>query len=145
MKIALASDHGGLELKNHLVKFLQENGYETIDFGTNSLESCDYPDYAYKAALSIKNGEADLGIVVCTSGIGVSIVANKVQTVRCALVTCVEDAISSKEHNHANCLAMGQRRVSKELAEKIVLAWLNTSYGEGRHERRVEKIKALEV
>jgi ribose 5-phosphate isomerase B len=133
MKIALACDHGGLELKNHLVKFLQENGYETIDFGTNSLESCDYPDYAYKAALSIKNGEADLGIVICTSGIGVSIVANKVQTVRCALVSCVEDAISSKEHNHANCLAMGQKRVSKELAEEIVLAWLNTSYGEGRH------------
>lgn len=144
MRIAFAADHGGVELKEHLVSFLNSKGYETIDFGTNSSESCDYPDFAYKAALSVANGESDYGIVICTSGIGVSIVANKVKGVRCALVSAVDEAKTTKEHNHANCLALGQKKVSKELAEEIVMAWLETSYGDGRHIRRVEKISKIE-
>ena len=145
MKISLGSDHGGLELKNHLVSFLKDNGHEVIDYGTDCSESCDYPDYAYKAASAIRDGLVDYGIVICTTGIGVSIVANKVLGVRCSLVTSVEDAILTKEHNNSNCLALGQKNVSKELSEKIVTAWLNASFAGGRHERRVEKIKAIEV
>lgn len=144
MKIALASDHGGLNLKNHLFSYLTEKGYEIIDFGTDCSESCDYPDYAHKAALSIKNGEAKFGIVICTTGIGVSIVANKVKGVRCALVTNVEDAILTRQHNDSNCLALGQKNISNELGEQIVDAWLNTSFEGGRHLRRVEKILKIE-
>lgn len=144
MRIALAADHGGVELKSHLVSFLNSKGYETIDFGTNTTDSCDYPDFAHKAALSVANGESEYGIVICTSGIGVSIVANKVKGIRCALVSSVLEAKTTKEHNHANCLALGQKKISKELAEEIVMAWLNTSYGDGRHVRRVEKIRKIE-
>ena len=144
MRISLGSDHGGLDLKNHLVSFLTNNGHEVIDCGTNSLESCDYPDFAYKAAALIRDGVVEYGIVICTTGIGVSIVANKVSNVRCALVTSVEDAVLTKEHNNSNCLALGQKNVSKELSEQIVTAWLNAKFTGGRHERRVEKIKLIE-
>ena len=144
MRISLGSDHGGLDLKNHLVSFLINNGHEVIDCGTNSLESCDYPDFAYKAAALIRDGVVEYGIVICTTGIGVSIVANKVSNVRCALVTSVEDAVLTKEHNNSNCLALGQKNVSKELSEQIVTAWLNAKFTGGRHERRVEKIKLIE-
>lgn len=144
MKIAFAADHGGFELKNHLLSFLKEKGYETIDFGTNSNDSCDYPDYALKAALSVSRGEADYGIVICTTGIGVSIVANKVKGVRCALVTNVEDAILTRKHNNTNCLALGRKNVSNELGEKIVEAWLTTEFEGGRHIRRIEKIIKIE-
>ena len=144
MRISLGSDHGGFDLKKHLVSFLKNNGHEVIDCGTNSLESCDYPDFAYKAAVLIRDGVVDRGIVICTTGIGVSIVANKVSNVRCALVTSVEDAILTKEHNNSNCLALGQKNVSKELSEQIVTAWLNAEFTGGRHENRVEKIKLIE-
>lgn len=144
MRIAFGADHGGIELKRHLISFLKSKGYDIIDFGTDSLDSCDYPDFAYKAALSIQTGEADFGIVICTSGIGVSIVANKVKGVRCALVSTADEARITKEHNHANCLALGQKKVSKDIAEEIVMAWLDASYGDGRHLRRVEKINKIE-
>lgn len=144
MKIAFASDHGGFELRKHLMEFACLQGYEVIDFGTSSKESCDYPDFAYQAALSVKNHEADYGIVVCTTGIGVSIVANKVKGVRCALVNTVEDAILTKQHNNTNCLALGQKNVSNELAEKILCAWLDAKFLGGRHENRVNKIKEIE-
>ena len=144
MRIAFAADHGGVELKEHLVSFLNSKGYETIDFGTNSSESCDYPDFAYKAALSVANGESDYGIVICTSGIGVSIVANKVKGVRCSLVTNVEDAVLTKEHNNSNCLALGAKNVSPELAVEIVDAWLSAEFAGGRHLNRVNKIKLVE-
>lgn len=145
MKISLGSDHGGLDLKNHLVSFLINKGHEVIDYGTDCQDSCDYPDYAYKAACAIRDGIVDYGIVICTTGIGVSIVANKVLGVRCALVTSVEDAILTKKHNNSNCLALGQKNTSNQLAEEIVEAWLNTSFAGGRHGRRVDKIKAIEV
>ena len=144
MRIALGSDHGGLELKNHLVSYLTGNGYEVLDFGTYTNDSCDYPDYAYPAALAIKNNQADFGIVICTTGIGVSIVANKVKGVRCSLVTNVEDAILTKEHNNSNCLALGAKNVSLELAVDIVDAWLNAEFAGGRHLNRIKKISIVE-
>ena len=144
MRIALGSDHGGLELKNHLVSYLSKNGHEVLDFGTYTNDSCDYPDYAYPAALAIKNGQADCGIVICTTGIGVSIVANKVKGVRCSLVTNVEDAILTKEHNNSNCLALGAKNVSLELAVDIVDAWLNAEFAGGRHLNRIKKISIVE-
>ena len=144
MKIALASDHGGFSLKKHIKEYLNSNGYEIIDFGTDNEESCDYPDYAHQAALSVSKGEAQYGIVICTTGIGVSIVANKVKGVRCALVTNVEDARLTRQHNDTNCLAMGRKNVSNELGVEIVETWLNTSFDGGRHVRRVEKILKIE-
>ena len=145
MKIALASDHGGLKLKTHLKNFLTKEGHEILDFGTDTTDSCDYPDYAYKAASSLSNNEVDRAIVICTTGIGVSIVANKVKGVRCALVTNLEDAVLTRQHNDTNCLALGQKNVSNELGEKIALTWLNTEFEGGRHIKRVEKIMNLEV
>ena len=144
MRIALGSDHGGLDLKNYLVDYLKQTGHVVVDYGTYTDESCDYPDFAYPAALSVSNGEADYAIVVCTTGVGVSIVANKVKGIRCSLVTNVEDAIITKEHNDSNCLALGSRNVSFELAKDIVDAWLNASFSGGRHLRRVNKIKVIE-
>jgi ribose 5-phosphate isomerase B len=144
MRISIASDHGGLELKNHIITYLTSKGYEMVNFGTDTKDSCDYPDFAYKAASSVGKGEVDYGIVICTTGIGVSIVANKVKGVRCALVTKVEDAILTRQHNNTNCLAMGQKNVSNELGEQIVDAWLNTAFEGGRHTRRVEKISKIE-
>ena len=144
MRIALGCDHGGLELKNHLVSYLKSKNHDVIDYGTYTKDSCDYPDYAYPAALSLKNGEVDYAIVICTTGIGVSIVANKVKGVRCSLVTTVEDAVLTKEHNDSNCLALGAKNVSFELAIDIVDAWMNTVFAGGRHQNRVNKIKVVE-
>ena len=144
MKIALGSDHGGLELKNHLVAYLMSKNHEVVDYGTYTKDSCDYPDYAYPAALSLGNHEVDYAIVVCTTGIGVSIVANKVKGVRCSLVTNVEDAVLTKEHNNSNCLALGAKNVSLSLAEDIVDAWLSAEFTGGRHMGRVNKIKLIE-
>ena len=144
MKISFGSDHGGLELKNHLLSYLKTKGYEVIDFGTKISDSCDYPDYAYPAAKSLSLGEVDYAIVICTTGIGVSIVANKVKGVRCSLVTNVEDAILTKEHNDSNCLALGAKNVSFKLGEEICDAWLNATFAGGRHVNRVNKIKQVE-
>lgn len=145
MRIALGCDHGGLELKNHLVSYLKSKNHDVIDYGTYTKDSCDYPDYAYPAALSLKNGEADYAIVICTTGIGVSIVANKVKGVRCSLVTNVADAVLTKEHNNSNCLALGAKNVSLSLAEDIVDAWLSAEFAGGRHLNRVNKISVVEV
>ena len=144
MRISFGSDHGGLELKNHLVTYLSKKGYDTIDFGTYTKDSCDYPDFAYAAAKSLSDGEVDYAIVICTTGIGVSIVANKVKGVRCSLVTNVVDAILTKEHNDSNCLALGAKNVSFELGEQICDAWLNASVQGGRHNNRVNKITLVE-
>ncbi len=144
MRIALGSDHTGLDLKNHIIDYLKSNGHEIIDYGTYTNESCDYPDYAYPAALSLSKGEVDYAIVICFTGIGVSMVANKVKGVRCSLVTNVEDAVLTKEHNDSNCLALGAKNVSFELAEDIVDAWMNAVFAGGRHINRVKKIKVVE-
>lgn len=144
MKVALASDHGGFNLKHFLKDYLLSEGYEVVDYGTDSLESCDYPDYVYPAAKAVIKKQVDFAIVICTTGIGASIVANKVRGVRCALVTNVCDAILTREHNNSNCLALGAKNVSNDLAKEIVDAYLHTEFAGGRHLRRIEKIKVIE-
>ena len=144
MKISFGSDHAGLGLKKQIMEYLTTQGHEVVDYGTYTNDSCDYPDYAYPAALSVSEGKADCAIVVCYTGIGVSIVANKVKGVRCSLVTSVEDAVLTKEHNDSNCLALGAKNVSFELAKDIVDAWLTTTFTGGRHLNRVNKIKVIE-
>ena len=141
MKIALASDHGGVELKNLLRDYLVSKGYEVRDFGTEGKESCYYPDFARPAALSVANGECGKGIIVCTTGIGVSIVANKIKGVRCALCTNVDMATMSRRHNDANVLAMGQKYVTFELAKLMTDAFITTEFDGGRHRARVNKIE----
>ncbi len=144
MKIALACDHGGLNLKNDVYAYLEECDYEVVDFGCNSLDSCDYPDYALPAAEAVASGECDKGIVICSTGIGVSIVANKVPGVRCAHCHDVYCAEFTRRHNNANMLAMGEKVVGKGYALLIVETFLSTEFEGGRHERRVNKITDIE-
>lgn len=141
MKISIASDHGGLQLKNAVKKHLTELEYEVVDYGTYNEDSCDYPDFGVRAALAVAKGECEKGIVVCTTGIGMSMVANKVKGVRCALCTSVDMAVMTRKHNNANVLALGQKYVTVRLAKVIVDAFLTTEFEGGRHELRVEKIE----
>lgn len=143
MKIAMASDHGGLDLKNRVKQYLEECGHQVVDFGTYTADSCDYPDFARPCAEAVANGSCERGIVVCTTGIGVSIVANKVKGVRCALCTNSDMATMTRRHNNANVLAMGQRYVDFDTAKQIVIAFLSTPFDGGRHQRRVDKIETL--
>ena len=144
IKIAVASDHGGLNLKNKIKKYLQSNGYEITDFGTDSTENCDYPDFALPAAEAVAFGKCDRGIIVCTTGIGVSMVANKVPGVRCALCHDTFGTELTRKHNDANVLALGEKAVEESDALKIVDIFLNTEFEGGRHQRRVDKISAIE-
>ncbi|CAH2031002.1 allose-6-phosphate isomerase/ribose-5-phosphate isomerase B [Trichlorobacter ammonificans] len=144
MKIALGSDHGGVALKQVLIQFLQERDIEVADAGTNSDESVDYPDFGERVALLVVHGEADAGIVVCGTGIGISIAANKVPGIRAALVTSPEMARLAKEHNNANVLALGGRILDDATATACVAAWLDASFEGGRHQRRLDRITALE-
>lgn len=144
MKIAMACDHGGLRLKNVLKEYLLDNGYEVEDFGTNSEDSCDYPDYAGKAAKAVASGVCDKGVVVCGTGIGVSITANKVNGIRCALCHDVFSAKATRAHNDSNMIAMGQRVIGEGLALEILKAWLSTEFEGGRHVQRIEKMMAYE-
>lgn len=144
MKIAIASDHGGFELKAVIKKYLEEKANEVTDLGTDSAESCDYIDFAEKCASSVIGGEADFGIVVCGTGIGISIAANKVKGIRCALCYSPETARLSKEHNNANMIALGGRTTSDEQALAIVDAYMAAEFQGGRHQRRIDKISALE-
>lgn len=144
MKIALASDHAGFTLKEEIKKHLEKLNIAYIDYGTNSLESVDYPDYAYPACLSVKNNECDYGILVCYTGIGMSIVANKVKGIRAALVSTLDQASLTRMHNNANVLCLSQKETELQLALSIVDTFLNTSFEKGRHERRVNKIMEIE-
>ena len=144
MKIAIACDHGGFRLKNVLIENMKAQGVEVVDFGTYSEESCDYPDYASKAAKAVANGECDRGGGVCGTGIGVSITANKVKGIRCALCHDVFSAKATRAHNDANMIAMGQRVIGEGLAVEILNAWLHTEFEGGRHIKRIEKMMALE-
>ena len=145
MKISMACDHGGLALKEHLKAHLLERGFEVVDFGTDSTESCDYPDYARPAAEAVASGECDRGILVCTTGIGVSITANKVPGIRCALLSDVMSARLTREHNDTNMMAIGAGVVGEKLALEILDTWLDTEFsGEPRHQRRIDKVMALE-
>lgn len=144
MKISIACDHGGFALKETVKDVLTKEGYEVKDFGTYNTESCDYPDFAAPAARAVADGECEKGIVICTTGIGVSIVANKIKGVRCALCTTVLQAEMTRKHNDTNILALGAGITGQNLALKIIDVWLNTDFEGGRHQRRVDKITSLE-
>lgn len=144
MQIGLASDHGGFELKEEIKSLLKSLGIEPIDMGTFSEDSVDYPDYGILVAEKVSNGELEKGILICGTGIGMSIVANKFKNVRAALANDLYSARFSREHTDANILVIGGRIVGKELAKEIVRTWLNTPFAGGRHKRRLQKIEALE-
>ena len=144
--IAIACDHGAYALKETLKKHLEKKGLEYKDFGTNSLDSCDYPDFAAPAAQAVASGECDRGIVLCTTGIGVSITANKVKGIRCALLSDVMSARLTREHNDTNMMALGAGIVGKNLALEIVDTWLTTEFShDERHQRRIDKLMAVET
>lgn len=145
MKIALACDHGGLALKNAVADWLGKNGYEVVDFGTDSAASCDYPDFALKAAEAVAAGECTYGVLVCTTGIGISIAANKVRGVRCALCSEPLSAKMTRLHNDANMLALGGGMIGVNLGLEIVKTFLETPFSaEEKHVRRIGKIAAIE-
>ncbi|HIT33973.1 MAG TPA: ribose 5-phosphate isomerase B [Candidatus Faecousia intestinigallinarum] len=145
MKIAIGCDHGALALKNTLVEHLQKGGHTVTDFGTYTPDSCDYPDFAAAAARAVAAGECERGIVLCTTGIGVSIAANKVQGIRCALLSDVLSARMTRLHNDTNMMALGAGIVGPSLALEIADTWLSTPFsGEARHQRRIKKLMELE-
>jgi len=144
LKVALGADHAGYELKEKVKKYLLSKGVETVDLGTGSTESVDYPDFAVKVAEEVAQKKVDWGVLVCKSGIGMSIAANKVKGVRAAVVRTVEDTKLARGHNDANLLALSGAFTSEEEAKKIVDAWMKTEFEGGRHERRVGKIIELE-
>ncbi len=144
MKIAVACDHGGLNLKRKIIAYLKEKNYQVKDFGTDEFASCDYPDFALPAAEAVASGECERGIVVCSTGIGVSIVANKVPGVRCAHCHDSYCAEFTRLHNDSNVLALGEKVVGEGYALKIVEMFLTTEFEGGRHQRRVDKITEIE-
>ena len=143
MKIAIGSDHAGFRYKSMIAEMLRNGGHEVMDFGTTSEERADYPDYAYATAEAVGAGTCEAGVLVCGSGIGVAITANKVDGVRAATCISVEMAKLSRQHNNANVVCIGERLVSPELAREIVREFLGTSFEGGRHEDRVKKIHDL--
>ena len=145
MKISIGCDHGALALKNKVVAHLTAQGHEVMDFGTHTPDSCDYPEFAAAAAKAVASGECEKGIVLCTTGIGVSISANKVDGIRCALLSDIMSARMTREHNDTNVMALGAAVVGPMLAMEIADTWLTTEFSHGeRHQRRVDKIMALE-
>jgi len=145
MKIAIGCDHGALDLKNAMIKHLEKQGHQVINFGTDTLDSCDYPDFAAPAAKAVASGQCDKGIVLCTTGIGVSITCNKVKGIRCALLSDVMSARMTREHNDTNMMAIGAGVVGQMLALEIADTWLGTEFShQERHQRRIDKLMALE-
>ena len=145
MKIAVACDHGGLNLKKAVIAYVEKLGHEVVDFGTHTTDSCEYPDYAGPAAEAVASGEGERGILVCSAGIGVSIVANKVRGIRCAHCHDTYCAKYTRLHNDANMIAFGEKVVGEGLMQELVYTFLTTEFEGGeRHERRVAKISALE-
>jgi len=144
MKVVIASDHGGVNIRQEIIKLMDEMGIEYEDLGAECGVSVDYPDYALPVARKVASGEVDRGILVCGTGIGMSIAANKVEGIRCALVHDTFSAKATREHNDSNVLAMGERVIGPGLARDIAKIWLTTEFEGGRHENRVNKIKAIE-
>lgn len=144
MKIAIGCDHGGITLKDSIVNYLEERRVQIEDFGTFGTESVDYPDFAYKVARSVADGKADKGILMCGTGIGISIAANKVNGIRCALCHNTETARLTALHNDSNILAMGGRVIDSDTAVNIVKTWLDTPFEGGRHVNRINKISEIE-
>ena len=141
IKIAIGCDHAAFEEKEKLKYFLRQSGYEVLDVGTNSKESVDYPKYGHSVAKMVSENIADKGIVICGSGIGISIAANKIKGIRAALCTSIEHAEMSKKHNNANILALGARMTEYDLLEKITNVWLNSKFEGGRHLNRINMIE----
>ncbi len=144
MKISMGSDHGAFAMKEHLKQYLTEQGHQVVDCGTYSTDSCDYADFAKAAAQLVASGDCDRGIVMCTTGVGISIAANKVRGIRCALCSEPYSAEMTRRHNDANMLAMGGALIGPNMADRIVDVFLNTEFEGGRHARRVGKIMAIE-
>ena len=145
MKIAIGNDHSAVELKNIIVDFLKEKGIEVLNLGTDSSESCDYPVYGEKVGRAVVSGEADLGIAICGTGLGISLAANKVKGVRACVCSEPYTAVMSRRHNDANMMAIGAGFTGEKLAERMVEVFLSTDSEGGRHARRVDKIMALEA
>ena len=145
MKISIACEHGALALKNELLTYLTGKGYQVTDFGTHTKDSCDYPEFAAAAAKAVADGTCVKGIVLCTTGIGVSIAANKVKGIRCALLSDLMSARLTREHNDTNMMAIGAGMVGQLQALQIVDTWLGTEFShDARHQRRIDKVMALE-
>lgn len=144
MKIAIAADHGGFELKDSMVEYIKSLGNEVVDLGTNSSDSVDYPDYAKKVCEEIQKGNSDLGILICGTGIGMSLAANKFEGIRAACVSDVYSAKMSRNHNNANVLCIGARVIGDEVTKLIIKTFLENEFEAGRHQRRVDKIMAFE-
>lgn len=144
MRVALASDHAGFPLKEKLKELLSEMGHTYTDFGTDSEERCDYPDFAFPASEAVSSGECEVGILVCGSGVGMSICANKVRGIRAALCSNTDVARLSRLHNNANILCLGARLTPQDVAFEIVRTWLQTNFEGGRHQRRLNKITDYE-
>ena len=144
MKIAIAADHAGFALKEQLRRRLAEEGHEVVDFGTESADSCDYPDFAQPVAMNVAHGRADRGILVCSTGIGMAIAANKIEGVRAAPAQSEDEVRLTREHNDANVLTIGARYLDEPKAAALIHTFLNTEFAGGRHARRVAKIAQLE-
>ena len=144
MKIGIGNDHSALELKAEIIDFLKEKGHEVVDYGTNSPESCDYPIYGEKVARAVAAGEVEKGILICGTGLGISLAANKVEGIRAVVCSEPFTAKMSRAHNDCNILVFGARVVGAELAKMIVDTWLNTEFEGGRHQRRVDLIMDIE-
>ncbi len=145
MRIGIGNDHAAVELKNQIKDHIEANyGYEVVNFGTDSSESVDYPVYGEKVARAVASGDVDLGIVICGTGLGISLAANKVKGIRCCVCSEPYTARMSRAHNDCNMLAFGARVVGLDLAKMIVDTWLATEFEGGRHQRRVDLIKAIE-
>ncbi|CAM4238560.1 ribose 5-phosphate isomerase B [Paenibacillus phoenicis] len=144
MKVVIANDHGGLMLKRELASLLREMNAEVVDLGCDTQDAVDYPDYAIRAAAMVANGEAERGILICGTGIGMSIAANKVPGIRCALAHDVFSAKATRLHNDSNMLALGERVIGPGLAREIVKTWIETEFEGGRHQRRIDKVSNYE-
>ena len=144
MKIAMGNDHSAVEMKEAMKAYVESKGYEVIDFGTNSTDSCDYPEFGEKVGRAVASGEADYGIAICGTGVGISLAANKVKGIRACVCSEPYTAKLSRMHNNSNVLAFGARVVGSELAKMITEAWLDAKFEGGRHERRVQMLMDIE-
>ena len=144
MKIAIGNDHVAVEMKNHITKYLEEKGHEIVNFGTDSTDRCDYPVYGKRVAEAVASGECERGILICGTGIGISLAANKVKGIRAAVCSESYSAKLTRQHNDANIIAFGARVIGIATAEMIVDEFINTEYEGGRHQRRIDMITAIE-
>ena len=144
MKIVIANDHAGVELKNEVKEYIESLGHEVINIGTDSNESCNYPEYGKKAALMVANHEVDLGVLICGTGVGISLAANKVKGIRCGVCSETTTARLIRQHNNANMIAFGARIVGSELAKDIVKTFIESEFQGGRHQIRIDMITAIE-